>query len=256
MTVSSYISGKKNVLNVYFTAGYPRLDDTGKIILALQREGVDMIEVGMPYSDPMADGETIQNSSAEAIKNGMTLEILFRQLSEIKSQVTVPLVLMGYLNQWMQFGKERFLEAAKEAGISAFIIPDLPLNVYESEYKTFVEKHDLSMSFLITPNTSDERIQKAAKLSSAFLYVVSQSSITGTNAEISPEQLAYFDRIKKLNLSTPQLIGFGISDAPSFYQACQFADGAIIGSAFIKALQRENFEDSITNFIHSIRQPV
>jgi len=251
-SVSEYIGERKPILNVYFTAGYPELGDTGRTVLALQREGVQMIEVGMPYSDPMADGETIQNSSAQAIKNGMTLEILFEQLGEVKSEVNIPLVFMGYLNQWMQFGKEKFLQEAKNAGISALIIPDLPLDVYESEYKELVEKHGLSMSFLITPNTSDERIEKAAKLSSAFLYVVSQSSITGTSSDISAEQLAYFKRIDDLNLETPRLIGFGISDAESFNQACQYADGAIIGSAFIKALQRENLETSITSFIQSI----
>ncbi len=255
MTVAEIIKSKKDVLNVYFTAGYPELGDTGETILALQHEGVDMIEVGMPYSDPMADGETIQNSSAQAIKNGMTLEILFRQLSEIKKEVSIPLVFMGYLNQWMQFGTERFLSEAKNAGISALIIPDLPLDVYENEYMALVEKYGMSMSFLITPNTSDERIKKAAMLSSAFLYVVSQSSITGAKSGITSEQLAYFDRINSLDLDTPKLIGFGISDAHSFQQACQFADGAIIGSAFVKALQRENLKESISTFISSIKQP-
>jgi tryptophan synthase alpha chain len=252
MTVSNYITQNKPILNVYFTSGYPELEDTGRTVLALQREGVQMIEVGMPYSDPMADGETIQNSSAHAIKNGMTIELLFSQLSEIKSEVNIPLVFMGYLNQWMQFGKEKFLQEAKKAGISALIIPDLPLDVYESEYKELVEKHGLSMSFLITPNTSNERIEKASKLSSAFLYVVSQSSTTGTSVGISKEQLAYFKRISDLNLETPQLIGFGISDAESFNQACQYADGAIIGSAFIKALERDNLDPSISTFIQSI----
>ncbi len=252
MTIAAYIKQNKPILNVYFTAGYPELGDTGRTVLALQREGVQMIEVGMPYSDPMADGETIQNSSAHAIKNGMTIELLFSQLSEIKSEVNIPLVFMGYLNQWMQFGKEKFLIEAKKAGIGALIIPDLPLDVYETEYKELVEKHGLSMSFLITPNTSNERIKKAAKLSSAFLYVVSQSSITGTSAGVSMEQLAYFKRINDLSLEIPRLIGFGISDAESFNQACQYADGAIIGSAFIKALQRDNLEPSISTFIKSI----
>lgn len=254
MTVAEHIKSKNDILNVYFTAGYPQLEDTGKTILALQREGVDMIEVGMPYSDPMADGETIQNSSAQAIKNGMTLEILFRQLSQIKSDVSIPLVFMGYLNQWMQFGKEKFLIEAKRAGISALIIPDLPLDVYESEYQELVEKHGLTMSFLITPNTSNERIEKAANLSSAFLYVVSQSSITGTSTGISEEQLAYFNRIQNLDIETPKLIGFGISDSKSFNQACQYADGAIIGSAFIKALHEDQLEQSISAFIQSILQ--
>lgn len=255
MTVEEIIKAKDNVLNVYFTAGYPQLNDTGRTILTLQKEGVDMIEVGMPYSDPMADGETIQNSSAQAIKNGMNLQLLFHQLKEIKDKVKIPLVLMGYLNQWMQFGKEEFLIEAKKAGISALIIPDLPLDVYEVEYQDLVEKHNMGMSFLITPNTSSERIHKAASLSSAFLYVVSQSSITGTSKNLTKEQLAYFKRIDSLSIETPRLIGFGISDSSSFYSACKFADGAIIGSAFIKALQSENLESSISSFIQSILLP-
>jgi len=184
MNIKNYITEHKPILNVYFTAGYPELNDTGETILALQREGVQMIEVGMPYSDPMADGETIQKSSAQAIKNGMTLDVLFTQLSEIKTQVKTPLVFMGYLNQWMQYGTEKFLLDAKAAGVSGLIIPDLPLDVYETEYKALVEKHGLAMTFLITPNTSDERVQRAAELSSGFLYVVSQSSITGTKSGI------------------------------------------------------------------------
>ncbi len=252
--MKNYIKKNQPILNVYFTAGYPKLGDTGRTVLALQREGVQMIEVGMPYSDPMADGETIQKSSACAIKNGMTLDLLFQQLSEIKSEVNIPLVFMGYLNQWMQYGKEKFLTDAKAAGISGLIIPDLPLEVYETEFKKLVEKHELGMTFLITPNTSDARIQKAAELSSAFLYVVSQSSITGAKSGISAEQLAYFERIKTQSQETPKLIGFGISTAETFSQACQYADGAIIGSAFIKALSnsKETLEENINSFISSI----
>ncbi len=254
MNIKNYIKQNQPILNVYFTAGYPELEDTGATVLALQREGAQMIEVGMPYSDPMADGETIQKSSAQAIKNGMTLEVLFKQLSEIKTQVKIPLVFMGYLNQWMQYGKEKFLIDAKSAGISGLIIPDLPLNVYESEYKNLVEKHDLGMTFLITPNTSDERIQKAAELSSGFLYVVSQSSITGAKTGISKEQLSYFERIKNMSFGTPKLIGFGISSAQTFNQACQYADGAIIGSAFIRAVSNTEkpLEKNIHSFISSI----
>ncbi|MEE9439235.1 MAG: tryptophan synthase subunit alpha [Saprospiraceae bacterium] len=241
-----------NILSVYFTAGYPNLHDTTETILTLQDTGVKLIEVGMPYSDPMADGETIQKSSALAIQNGMTLDILFDQLEAIIDQVTVPLVFMGYLNQWMQYGIEKFCVRAKKVGISGLIIPDLPLDIYQEEFKEIIKTNGLTISFLITPNTSNQRIALAARLSSAFLYVVSQSSITGSSKEFSTEQIAYFQRIKELKISTPTVLGFGISDASSYHQACQYANGAIIGSAFIRALKKDNLNKSIRDFIGGI----
>ncbi len=242
----------KNVLSVYFTAGYPSLNDTGTIIKTLEKYGVGLIEVGMPYSDPIADGETIQKSSAQALANGMTLDLLFDQLTDIKSDVTIPLVFMGYLNQWMQYGIDRFCQRAKDAGISSFIIPDLPLDVYQEEYKNTVEKYGLTMSFLITPDTTEDRIKLAASLSTAFLYVVSQSSITGGSTAFSEEQLAYFKRIQCYALESPSVIGFGVNNAQSYRQACQYANGAIIGSAFIRAMDSNGLEESVRVFVESV----
>ena len=246
------IKDKKNILSVYFTAGYPNLDDTTTIIKTLQENGVGLIEVGMPYSDPMADGETIQQSSAKALKNGMTLDILFEQLKSIKDEVEVPLIFMGYLNQWMQYGMDKFCKRAKEVGISGLIIPDLPLDLYEDQYKSTMDKYDLKMSFLVTPNTSDERIKKASQLSTAFLYVVSQSSITGGSNDFSNEQIQYFNRVKEVTSSGSRMIGFGINSASSFNTACQYANGAIIGSGFIRALKKDNLQDSMEQYIQSI----
>ncbi|MFT4984948.1 MAG: tryptophan synthase alpha chain [Flavobacteriales bacterium] len=250
--IKELFRAKKDILSVYFTAGYPNIDDTGRTILSLQKSGVDLIEVGMPYSDPMADGETIQQSSAQALKNGMTLDLLFNQLKQIKKEVNVPLVFMGYLNQWMRYGKEKFCKAASEAGISAFIIPDLPMEIYQEEYKSALEKYNLGMSFLITPQTNDARIQQASEYSSGFLYIVSQSSTTGGSKEFTKEQLEYFDRIHNLNLKTPKVIGFAINSGKSYREACKYANGAIIGSGFIRALEKDNLEHSIKNYIDSI----
>jgi len=217
------IHDKKNILSVYFTAGYPNLGDTGMIIKTLQKNGVELIEVGMPYSDPMADGKTIQESSAQALQNGMTLDLLFDQLTEIKSEVKIPLVFMGYLNQWMQYGVHKFCERAKSAGISGLIIPDLPLDIYEQEFKNTVEKNGLS-----------------------------RSSITGGSHEFTDEQIKYFNRIKEVSKDTPRMIGFGINSASSFKTASSYANGAIIGSGFIRALKKENVEKSIEEYIQSI----
>ncbi len=243
---------KKPLLNIYFTAGYPSLNDTGKIILALQAAGVDCIEIGMPYSDPLADGETIQKSSSIALKNGMTLDLLFNQLIEIKDQVDIPLIFMGYLNQWLQYGEEKFCKKLIASGITTVIIPDLPLSIYKKEYQSLLKKYGLTISFLITPQTAEKRIKKAAALSSAFLYIVSQSSITGTHSVTSPEQQQYFKRIKNMNLNIPSMIGFGINSSQAFLEANKYADGAIIGSGFIKALDKNNLEGSIQKYVKSI----
>lgn len=247
----------ENLLNVYFTAGYPQLDSTETIIRSLADAGADLIEVGVPYSDPMADGETIQKSSMQALKNGMTLDTLFSQLRSARKHTEVPMVLMGYFNQVMQYGPERFCKAAREAGVDGLILPDLPVFEYEHEFKAIAEKHDLQITFLITPQTSDERIRKIGALSTGFIYVVSSSSITGKSGEISEEQKAYFARIAALDLPQPRLIGFGISDAKSFYTACDYANGAIIGSAFIRALAgKEDVSSAASAFVEGILSPV
>lgn len=246
----------KDLLNVYFTAGYPQLDSTVTIIRSLAEAGANLIEVGMPYSDPMADGETIQQSSMKALQNGMTLDTLFAQLTEARRHTEIPLVLMGYYNQVMQYGPERFVKAAKAAGVDGLILPDLPVFEYEQEFKAIAEAYDMQVTFLITPQTSDERIAKIGALSTGFIYVVSSSSITGKSGDITEGQKDYFARIDALDLPQPKLIGFGISDAKSFRTACAYANGAIIGSAFIRALKGVEDVAAVTReFVHGILEP-
>ena len=245
-----------NLLNVYFTAGFPNLDDTVPIIRNLAGAGADLIEVGMPYSDPMADGETIQQSSMRALRNGLTLDLLFAQLREARQHTGVPLILMGYFNQVMQYGPERFVRAAREAGVDGLILPDLPFAEYDEQFRELAEAADLRVTFLITPNTDTDRLREIGSLSSGFLYVVSSSSITGKSGAITDEQIAYFKRIADAGLAQPRLIGFGISDAESFRTACRYANGAIIGSAFIRALaEGDDVATTTREFVASILQP-
>ena len=246
---------KENILNIYFTAGYPALQDTTRIILQLAYQGVDMIEIGMPYSDPMADGPTIQDSGSVAIKNGMTIDLLFSQLSDIRNKIDVPLLFMGYLNQLMQYGVNRFLKSCDSIGIDGLIVPDLPVDIYEKEFRNKIEDTDLRIIFLITPQTSQERIKKIDSLSSGFIYMVSNASITGAKSGISAAQIEYFERIKSMSLKNPKLIGFGISDHETFATACKYAEGAIIGSAFIKALGKEeiDLDARIADFVQEVR---
>ena len=230
----------KNILSIYFTAGYPNLNDTKTIILELEKNGADLIEIGIPFSDPVADGVVIQHSSEIALKNGMTIKLLFEQLKDIRKSVSIPLILMGYLNPVMQFGIENFCKICRETGIDGTIIPDLPLEIYEAEYKKFFEENSLSNIFLITPQTADERIRKIDSLTSGFIYMVSSSSTTGVKGSPGQEQIKYFSHIQNLNLNSKRLIGFGISDKITFERASGYANGAIIGSAFIKALAGEH----------------
>lgn len=245
---------KKDILNVYLTAGYPSLNDTVEVVQLLASNGVDMVEIGMPFSDPLADGPTIQHSSEIAIKNGITLALIFEQVAEIRKTVQIPIILMGYYNQILQYGVEQFVRKATEVGVDGLIIPDLPLDIYKQEYKALFEQHDLKMSFLITPQTTDERVFEIAKESTAFLYVVSSYAITGGKSAIEEYQTNYFKKIKDLDIKTPKLIGFGISNAETFSKACEYADGAIIGSAFIKAIRSgTDLKTSINQFITSIK---
>ncbi|WP_420460648.1 tryptophan synthase subunit alpha [Neolewinella sp.] len=249
---------KKDILNIYFTAGYPALASTVPIITALAEAGADLIEIGMPYSDPMADGETIQQSSMQALAGGMTLRTLFEQITEARRHTQIPLVLMGYFNQVMQYGPERFVERAAAAGVDGLILPDLPAYEYQRDFRALAEAAGLQISFLVTPQTSDERIQEIAASSTGFLYIVSSSSITGGSSQISDRQRAYFDRITALGLPNPKLIGFGISDAETFRTACEYFNGAIIGSAFIRALsgQEGRVGEATREFVHGILGPV
>ncbi len=245
---------QSDILNIYFTAGFPNLNDTGNIILELEKAGADLIEIGMPYSDPMADGPTIQDSGQIALENGMNLNLLFDQINSIKKQASTPLICMGYLNQVMQFGENNFIRKCKETGVDGLILPDLPLDIYESDYKNLFEENDIKICFLITPQTSDERIREIDRLSTGFIYVVADSSITGNSKGISPKQIEYFERINSMNLQSKKLIGFGISDAQSFKTASQYSNGAIIGSAFIRAIKngQQDLNTNISNFISSI----
>jgi len=247
---------RENLLTVYFTAGYPKLDDTKTIICSLAESGANIIEIGIPYSDPLADGPVIQESGMAAIDNGMTLQVLFNQLTDIRTKTQVPLILMGYFNQLLQYGVDKFLDDCVKTGIDGLIIPDLPLMEYEQFYKDKLTQRNISISFLITPQTEESRIHKVDALSTGFIYVVSDSSITGMKTGISNQQISYFERIKSLQLKTPQLIGFGISDRESYLTASKYANGAIIGSAFIKHLKGKNEVDKATaDFINLILKP-
>ncbi|KAA2216019.1 tryptophan synthase subunit alpha [Maribacter flavus] len=242
----------KKLLSIYFTAGYPSLKSTVQIIEDLEKNGVDMIEIGLPFSDPLADGPTIQESSTAALKNGMTSDVLFKQLKDIRKTVSIPLIIMGYFNPVLQYGVEKFCKKCHEIGIDGLILPDLPLDVYESDYKAIFEKYGLLNMFLITPQTSDERIRQIDKASKGFIYMVSSASVTGSKSGFGKEQEAYFERIAALKLANPQIVGFGIKDIETFEKATRKAKGAIIGSAFIKFLT-ENGTGNIHSFINKIR---
>lgn len=234
-------SGKKDLLSVYFTAGFPRLDSTVGVINALCRGGVDFIEVGMPFSDPMADGPVIQNSGTVALRNGMTLSKLLGQVEEARiANPEVPFVAMGYLNPILQYGPEAFFRRAREVGIDAVIIPDLPFAVYVKEYKELSDRYDTPVIMLVTPETPEERIHLIDDNCDGFIYMVSAASTTGARDSFSGEQLDYFRRINAMGLRHSRLIGFGISNKATFDDACRHSSGAIIGSQFIKLLESED----------------
>lgn len=249
--LNELLAQKENLLSIYFTCGYPESWDTAQVISALEKSGVDFIEVGLPYSDPLADGPTIQDSSQKALENGINLDIVFEQLMTIKETNKTPLVLMGYLNQMLKYGEEKFCQKVVDCGIETLIIPDLPMVEFENHYQTLFDKYGLTNVFLITPNTSEERIRKIDTYTKTFIYVVASSSITGAKGAISKQQMDYFKRVKAMQLKSKLIIGFGISDKPTFTTACDFADGAIIGSAFIKYLGANGIE-KITDFIKPI----
>ena len=246
------LSAEGKILSIYATAGFPQLKDTLQVLKELENAGVDLIEIGMPFSDPLADGPTIQESSTKALRNGMTTELLFDQLKEVRNHLSIPLILMGYFNPVLQFGVEKFLKKAAEIGIDGVILPDLPLEVYEREYKDLFEAYDLSMIFLITPQTPERRIRKIEQASTSFIYMVSTSSTTGAQKGFNQESMEYFQRIEVMNLKVPTVVGFGISNAASYRQATSHSKGAIIGSAFIKALSKEGIE-GIPAFVQRIR---
>lgn len=245
----------KNILSVYFTAGYPNLNDTVPVIQALEKNGVELIEIGVPFSDPMADGPVIQASGTQALKNGMTLRVLFEQLSSVRDSVQIPLVLMSYLNPILQFGFEKFCAEAQRCGIDGIIVPDLPFAEYMESYKSVAENHGLHMNMLITPETSEERIRLIDQNTGGFIYMVSSASVTGAKTAFGDENLHYFRRVNAMNLKNPRLIGFGISNKTTFDAACENASGAIIGSKFVTLLGSEpSIEKAAEKLIQAIRQ--
>lgn len=246
----------REVLSIYITAGYPELDDTTRLLKVLQEHGADMVEIGIPFSDPLADGPVIQHSSQLALQNGMSLDLLFRQLEGIREHVSMPLILMGYLNPVLQMGMEVFLSRCRDTGIDGVIIPDLPPDEYEQHYRDMFRHFGIYHSLLITPHTGEERIRQIATLSDGFLYMVAASSTTGARDSVGEQQRQYFQRLKEMSLPVPGLIGFGISNRETFETACKYARGAIIGSAFIKALEApgsRSLETLVRTFIEEIR---
>ena len=242
----------KKLLSIYFSAGHPSLEDTVPILKKLQAAKVDMVEIGLPFSDPLADGPTIQESSTQALTNGMTTDKLFSQLENIREYINIPLVLMGYFNPMMQFGIEKFCKCCESIGIDGLIIPDLPVNIYHEKYKILFDKHGLYNMFLITPQTPEKRIRYIDKVSNGFIYMVSSASVTGAKNTFGDSQKEYFKRISEMRLSSPTVVGFGISNASTYSTAIEHSNGAIIGSAFIKFLEDKGV-NKIADFISSIR---
>jgi tryptophan synthase alpha chain len=247
-----FANKKERVLNVYFTAGYPQLDSTATIIQSLQNNGADIIELGMPYSDPLADGPVIQESGNIALQNGMTIAVLFEQLKALKGQINIPIILMGYMNPVLQYGFENFCAEASAVGVDGLILPDLPEYEFEMEYGAIIKKYGLDFIFLVTPETSTERIQQLDNLSTGFLYAVSSSATTGKDKDFNSVE-KYLEQLQSMQLKNPVLVGFGIKDRNTFESACKYANGAIIGTAFIKALEgTTNIEATVKQFISAV----
>lgn len=261
----------RKVLSLFFTAGYPRRDDTREVLRAAQQAGVDMVEIGFPFSDPIADGPTIQRSNLTALGGGMSVARLFEQLAGMRPEISIPVLLMGYLNPVEQFGCEQFLERAHACGVNALIIPDLPVDEYRSRYRPLYEKHSIRPVFLVTPRTPAERIREFDQLNPAFLYIVSSDAVTGGSAAISEERQEFFRSLSSYKLLRPCIVGFGVADRAGFQAATRFTDGAIIGSAFVRALenipalrQAQEFstvqsdpraiQECVSSFVESIRR--
>ncbi|MFT5862369.1 MAG: tryptophan synthase alpha chain [Flavobacteriales bacterium] len=250
--INQKLQENKKLLSIYFTAGYPALNDTVSVLTQLQESGVDLVEIGLPFSDPLADGPTIQESSTAALRGGMTTQVLFDQLKDIRKTIQIPLIVMGYFNPMLQYGVEKFCAACAEIGIDGIIMPDLPLAEYEAEYKTIFKKYGLINVFLITPQTSDARIQQIDAASDGFIYMVSSASTTGAQIGFENTTTDYFKRIHDMHLKNEQIVGFGISNSATFEAATAFAKGAIIGSAFVKHLTAHGPE-SVAGFVDEIR---
>ncbi len=245
---------KKDILSVFFTAGYPAIEDTTRIAELLETSGADMIEIGIPFSDPVADGPVIQESNTVALENGMTVKKLLSQVVQIRAKVSIPILLMGYVNPVIQYGVDKFCADFSTAGIDGVILPDMPVPVYAREYKSIFEKHGLRNVFLVSPTTSEERIRSIDQASTGFIYAVSSSSTTGARKNFAPEQQTYFKKLRAMNLKNPFLIGFGISSRDTFSMACEFGSGAIVGSAFISLLKSSrNIAGDIPQFVRQLQ---
>lgn len=251
--INKLFQEKKNILSIYYTAGYPNLGDTVAIAEELERSGADLLEIGFPYSDPVADGPIIQASSKIALDGGMTLKLLFEQLKDLRKTVSIPVLLMGYVNPMLQYGVENFCKSCAEVGVDGCIVPDLPMVEYEELYSDVFKNNGLTNIFLVTPQTSTERIRKIDGLSNGFIYLLSSSATTGQNLQVSENTEAYFSRIAEMKLNNPTMIGFGISSKETFDKACQYANGAIIGSAFVKNLKSDNVTASVQDFMKTFK---
>jgi len=247
---------KNNILSVFYTAGFPKLNDTVVIAQQLEKAGADIIEIGIPFSDPIADGPVIQESNKMALDNGMTVKKLLEQVKEIRAAVNLPIILMGYLNPVMQYGIEKFCGDAAAAGVDGMILPDMPMDEYQTEYKSLFESNGLSNTFLISPTTSERRIRQIDEATNGFIYAVSASSTTGAKTGFGAEQVDYFTKLKSLKLKNPFLIGFGISSHETFSKACEYSSGAIVGSAFISLLKEsKDFQSDIQKFVNDLKNP-
>jgi tryptophan synthase alpha chain len=254
--VQLFESKKEGILSIFYTAGFPTVDDTVPIAVALAKAGVDMIEIGIPFSDPIADGPIIQQSNKQAIEGGMRVAVLLEQVAHVRKQTSIPIVLMGYLNPVLQYGMERFCQQASRAGVDGVILPDMPMAEYLQRYRELFRANGLLNAFLISPTTSELRIRAIDSVTEGFIYAVSASSTTGTRHQFEAEQIAYFERLRALGLSNPYLIGFGISNAQTLATACRYAAGAIVGSSFIQHLAAQGVDSAaIQQFVHDLRQP-
>lgn len=251
--IKELFQSKKNILSIYYTAGYPGLNDTINIAEALEQAGADLLEIGFPYSDPVADGPTIQASSKQSLDQGMDLKLLFEQLKDLREKISIPVLLMGYVNPVLQYGVENFCKACVEVGVDGCIVPDLPMVEYEELYQRVFEENGLTNIFLVTPQTSPERIRKIDALSNGFIYLLSSSATTGQHLQVSENTENYFSRIADMKLTNPTMIGFGINSKETFDKACQYANGAIIGSAFVKALDEADLNNSIKTFMQKFK---
>ena len=252
--IDLFAKKKQGILSVYYTAGFPALNDTIRIAVALEIAGADIIEIGIPFSDPVADGPTIQQSNKAALDNGMNLHLLVDQVKEVRKASQLPIILMGYLNPVLQYGMEKFVADASAAGVDGLILPDMPLLEYEQQYQELFRASNLCNTFLISPTTAEDRIRRIDAATNGFIYAVSASSTTGAKKDFADAQISYFERVRALGLKNPVLIGFGISDHRTFSKACDYAAGAIVGSAFINMLnQSKNIDADIALFVRTLK---